>query len=272
MISPEAYQQLANFLRERSGYILEPSKEYLLDRCLGDLLTPERKTMDALVAELLRDPHGRLAAQVVQAVSVHETSFFRDGRPFAALREVLQAAGGQAHTPLKIWSAAASTGQEVYSVAIMADELGLPVELWATDLCEKTVAQAQEGRYLESELVRGLSPGQIDRHFVREGDAFRVTPRIRNTVRFRALNLLDPWPVLPPMDLILLRNVLIYFDDDTRARVLRRAAQQLSPSGVLVIGATESMIGLDVPLQQAIIGGSVFYRSADPDRPGHSAP
>jgi chemotaxis protein methyltransferase CheR len=221
------------------------------------------------VAELvarLRSGARTLCDDVVEAITTNETSFFRDVHPFDALREAIlpELTTGTTRS-LRIWSAAASTGQEPYSVAMLLREHfpNVPdASILATDLSRDVLAKAASGRFTQAEVNRGLPARLLVKHFDRDGLEWQVKERVRRMVEFRQLNLARPLPPLPTMDVVLLRNVLIYFDAATKASVLRQMARVLHPGGYLFLGSAETTYGLDAQWERVAVGRCVLYRLA----------
>jgi chemotaxis protein methyltransferase CheR len=252
-----SYDALANLVRARSGLALGPDKLYLVETRLAPLLRREGLAdLDALVACLRGAVQTRrgaeLVREVVEAMATHETSFFRDAKPFAHLRQHALPRLHQARPPgqpIRIWSAAASTGQEAYSLAMIAAEssAALPgriVEVLGTDLAREPVQRAREGLYSQFEVQRGLPIQMLIRYFEKEGDNWRVKPALRAAVRFQPWNLLDDPAPLGTFDVIFCRNVLIYFDPSTRAHVLAAISRRMAADGLLYLGGTETILGL----------------------------
>jgi chemotaxis protein methyltransferase CheR len=260
---------LRALVRERSAIVLEPGKEYLVESRVVPLLRDRQLgSVAALVGALRQDPHGDLAREVVEAMTTNETSFFRDLHPFEALRTVLlptlliQRATDR---KLRIWSNACSSGQEAYSLAMLLYEHVPAVRDWnvsilATDLSRRMVHRTGQGRYGQLEVNRGLPAQMLLKYFDRRGTEWEVKPQLRRWVQARELNLIGPWPPLPRFDLIMLRNVLIYFDREARRTILRRARQALRPDGYLFLGSAETTTMADEGWERMPCGASVAYR------------
>lgn len=258
---------LASRLRELVGYELSPEKDYLLET----RLTPVAKRFGLNdVATLLRalagDPDPRLAQAVAEAMATHETSFFRDPPVFEALRKVVlpQLFERVSGRKVRIWSAAASTGQEAISTALLCLELlgsraVERVEILATDFASEPLARIRAGFYSSFEVQRGMPSALLVRYFEPAGRDFRVKPMVAALIRCERHNLLDSPRHFGCFDLILLRNVLIYMDPPTRQRVLAQIHGAIFPDGWLVVGATETLTGLcDLFRPDGL--GHVFYR------------
>jgi chemotaxis protein methyltransferase CheR len=242
---------LARMLRRRSGLSLTPGKAYLVERRL--LAVARRfgfKDVDALMRDLR---HGRdaLARAVTEAMTVNESSFFRDSAQFDHFREHLlprMLARRNAEKRLRIWSAACANGQEAYSIAMILDEMQLALQGWsidliATDLSSEAIARAEEGRYSVFEVQRGIAPHGLANHFLPEKSHWRVGERLRRMVSFHPFNLLDSYGWLDDIDIVFCRNVLIYLDRAAKISVLERIADILMPDGVLLLGHAETPHG-----------------------------
>ena len=196
------------------------------------------------MAKLRSSPPEAMAEAVTQAMTVNETSFFRDGRAFDALRSHVVPELGERGT-LRVWSAASSSGQEAWSIAIALQEAGARGwEIVGTDLSAEVVARAETALYSQFEVQRGLTIHRLVKHFVQEGAAWRTRPELRATARFRQHNLLEDAARLGRFDVVFLRNVMIYFDLATKRRVLDRIRSVLSPGGYLYLGGTETLLGV----------------------------
>jgi chemotaxis protein methyltransferase CheR len=266
------FDYISALVREKSAIVLESGKEYLVQSRLQPLAQElGLRDISALVGRLkLGEPV--LAMQVVEAMATHETSFFRDIHPFDALRdsvlpELIAARARQ--RSLRIWSAAASTGQEAYSIAItlrahFAELANWKVSILATDLSHAVLERAREGRYSQIEINRGLPASMLLEYFERDGAAWRVRPEIRRMVDFRALNLVQPWPALGRLDLIFLRNVLIYFDVATKRAVLANVRKVMAPDGYLFLGSAETTLRYDDAFERVRTPRAAAYRLIQP--------
>lgn len=260
---------LCRFLYERSAIVLQPGKEYLAESRLIPLAKQQGLNgITALVASLRAAPANGLAQKVVEAMTTNETSFYRDTGPFEALRvHILPALvkATERERALRIWSAASSTGQEIYSTAMLIRDhfpqlAGWNLQLLATDLSRDVLARAREGRFNQLEVNRGLPAPMLVRHFERAGLDWQLKPDIRRMVEFRELNLSTAWPALGSFDLVFLRNVLIYFDVDTKRRILGRVRQVLKPHGYLFLGAAETTLMLDDGFERVTFDKTTAYR------------
>ena len=258
-ITAESFEYVADLVRRRSGIVLEPGKEYLVE---GRLLPLARAAaaadVDAYLRALRTAPRHDHLESVVAALTTNETSWFRDAEPFRALVERVVPERGPA---LRIWSAACSTGQEPYSIAMTLADAVPPggLRILATDLSGPVLERAQRGRYSQLEVNRGLPATMLVRHFARVGAEWEVDPLLRAQVTFARHNLLEPTPQ-GPFDVVFLRNVLIYFDLATKQEVLARVQRVLRPGGYLVLGAAETTVGIDDTWERVPVGRGALYR------------
>jgi chemotaxis protein methyltransferase CheR len=249
-MTPQAYQELARAIRGASGLVLGPDQDYLLHSRLAPMLRRRGlANLDELARRLSSQDGPTLLREVAEAVTTNETSFFRDDAPFRVIAEECFPALARtraATTPLRIWSAACSSGQEAYSVAMLAASClpGRRIEILGTDISSEMVLRAREALYTAFEVRRGLDETQLARWFRAEAGGWRAVPELRACCRFETANLLGELSQLGSFDLVLLRNVLIYFDPPTRERVIEACTRRLAPGGYLMLGATETLIGL----------------------------
>jgi chemotaxis protein methyltransferase CheR len=267
-VSAADFSYVCQLVRQDSSIALDDGKAYLVEARLGALA---RDQGFASVSELVR--HVRAGAdglrrQVLEAMITSETLFFRDVHPFDALRqEILPSAlRRRGDNQVSIWSAASASGQEPYSVALLLRTHFPNVRptILATDLSNSNLLQAKSGRFSQLEVNRGLPANLLVKFFHRDGRHWQLDDEVRRMVTFRQLNLAESLPALPPMDVILLRNVLIYFDLDVRHRVLHQVARVLRPGGYLLLGGTETLVGLGTPFERVLLGRSVCYRLPPP--------
>lgn len=253
-LGPGDYAFVQELLREQTGFVLEPAKEYLLETRLGPVA--ERlgfETVARLLAHLRAASAPSLQRTAVEALVNGETTFFRDAACFDGLaatvlpRLLEQRA---ADCQLNVWCAGCSTGQEPYSLAMLLQEdfpqlAHWSVRLLATDVSRAHLERARAGRYAQFEVNRGLPAALLVKYFDQDGTEWTLCDALRRQVAFEELNLVQPWPALPPMDLVLMRNVMIYWSVETRREVLARVRRVLAPGGVLVLGAAETTWGVD---------------------------
>lgn len=264
MLSDANFAFLREVLRKESGLELSTDHQYLVLARLQSMLRERNlPDMNALVDALRTRRIPGLVDEIAERMTVNETLFFRDTKTFELLsKQVLpDLYEKNGRRPLSIWSAASSTGQEAYSMAITAKELNLPVSILGTDLSHEALKRAKAGRYPPHELKRGLSPALIEKYFQACGQGdFKVRPELALCADFQWLNLVGPWPSLPVMDLILIRNVLIYFQDDTKRYVLRKARDILRPSGYLLLGASEPTAVPEEIFKRAPFPGQAIFQ------------
>jgi chemotaxis protein methyltransferase CheR len=251
-VTPLDYEFLRKLLKERSGLDLSPDKQYLVE---SRLIPLSRKVGLPGITELVQKMKSgaeALTAEVVEAMTTNETFFFRDKVPFDHLRDTMLPALLQARASrraLRIWCAAASTGQEPYSIAMCLKELGgalagWRVEIIGTDLSQAVLEKSRAGIFSQFEVQRGLPIQLLVKHFTQIGELWQLNPDIRSMVQFRQLNLLHDFSQLGSFDVIFCRNVLIYFDQETKARIFERLAKVVEADGFLVLGAAESVVGI----------------------------
>ncbi len=251
-MNPPDYEYLRKVLKDLSGLDLSADKQYLIE---SRLLPLARKSGMADIGELVQKMKGGSSAlvnQVVEAMTTNETFFFRDKVPFDHLRdtimpEVLRARA--ARKSIRIWCAAGSTGQEPYSIAMCLKEMGAVlagwrIEILATDLSQEVLEKSKSGIYSQFEVQRGLPIQLLVKYFKQIGELWQINPELRAMVQHRQLNLLHDFSQLGVFDIIFCRNVLIYFDQDTKVRIFSRLAKAIEPDGFLVLGAAETVVGL----------------------------
>lgn len=261
---------LRGLVAKHSGNVIAQRQINMLEQRLTPLAEDVGlNDPESLVAELRRTHDPSLSVKVAEAVTVNETSFFRDMHVFQALQstvlpEVIQR--NEKTKDLRIWCAACSTGQEPYSLAMVIRENFPHLSNWniriiATDLSESVLEKSKSGEYSQMEVNRGLPIKKLVRFFDRQGTTWRAKSEVRDLIEFRRMNLLENWSLIGKYDLVLIRNVLIYFDQATKANILTRVRSILKPEGVLFIGSAETIIGLGVPFERHPINGTTTYRA-----------
>jgi len=250
-VTPSDYEYLRKLLKERSGLDLSADKQYLVE---SRLLPLARKAGLPGIAELVQKMKGHtevLTSEVVEAMTTNETFFFRDKIPFDHLRDSILPSLIQARAArrsLRIWCAASSTGQEPYSIAMLLKETpalsGWRTEIVATDLSQAVLEKSKAGIFSQFEVQRGLPIQLLVKYFKQSGEFWQINPDIRAMVQHRQLNLLQDFSHLGTFDVIFCRNVLIYFDQDTKAAIFERMARMIESDGVLALGAAESVVGI----------------------------
>jgi chemotaxis protein methyltransferase CheR len=252
-MTPAAFDSLAALLKTKSGLAIGPDKLYLLKTRLAPILKQENLASLTALADRLRVPgHDTLARTVVEAMTTNESFFFRDDKPFAHFRAQALPSLHAARPPgakLRIWSAASSSGQEAYSLAMILAECGArlagrTMEILGTDIARDQLARAREGRYTQFEVQRGLPIQLLMKYFTKDETGWRVTDTIRALATFREWNLLGDLRPLGSFDVVFCRNVLIYFDQPTKTRVLEAIARQMPADGVLYLGGAETVLGI----------------------------
>jgi chemotaxis protein methyltransferase CheR len=252
-MTPEDYDYLRKLLKARSGLVLSEEKHYLVE---SRLLPVARRNglfnLTGLVSRLRGRSAEPLIVEVVEAMTTNESFFFRDKMPFEQFRDALMPAlltSRTASRRIRIWCAAAATGQEPYSLAIALKEMGKDLRGWkieiiATDLSTEVLEKARSGIYSQFEVQRGLPALMLIKYFSQIGESWQISPEIRGMVKFMPLNLLNDFAHLGRFDLVLCRNVLIYFDQATKINVLERIASVTERDGFLVLGGAETVVGL----------------------------
>ncbi len=269
-MTTQDFDFVRRYVREQAAIVLEPGKEYLVESRLLALARKENiPTIEELVQRMRAGPINGYHRKVVDAMTTNETSFFRDIHPFDALRlsiipELM--ARRRAERSINIWCGAASTGQEPYSVLMLMAESFPDLLTWdvtfvATDLCTDVLVRAREGRFSQLEVNRGLPARLLVKYFVREGAEWRIKEEFRKRIEFRELNLVRPWPALPALDIVFLRNVLIYFDIDSKKSVLSRIRDLLRPGGYLLLGSAETTFNIDDGFSRTVVGNTSCYRT-----------
>lgn len=252
-LSPADFQFVSSLVRQRSAIVLEPEKAYLLEARLSPLARAEGfASIEAMITRMRAQPYNGLHRKVVEAMTTNETSFFRDLHPFDALKTVVLPEvmkQRQAERRLSIWCAASSSGQEPYTIAMtLLDHFpqlaSWDVKILATDISSEMIARSKAGRYGQIEVNRGLPANLLVKYFEKKGMEWVVKPELQRLCEFRELNLIEPWGLLPPMDVVFLRNVLIYFDVDTKRTILNNVRKVLQPWGYLFLGGAETTINL----------------------------
>lgn len=270
VISPEEYRDFRSFLESACGIVLGENKQYLVSSRLTRVMHEfGLKSFGELVTAVKRDAQSPLRNRIVEAMTTNETSWFRDNHPFATLKErIFPELGKLRRNPIRVWSAACSSGQEPYSISMTVHEFQMSnpgamsgeVSIVATDISPAIMNQAKSGRYDTLSMARGLSPERKQRYFRVDGHMAEVIPQIKARVQFRELNLLQSYALLGRFDIIFCRNVLIYFSSESKRDILERMARSLNPGGYLFLGGSESITGLSDAFEMVRHGGGVVYR------------
>jgi chemotaxis protein methyltransferase CheR len=265
-LTPADFDLIRGLVRQQSAIVLEQDKHYLIETRLQMLAKSDGLPgVEALMAEVRA---GKRHARVVEAMTTNETSFFRDLLPFEAFRKLVLpelTAKRAAERRLRIWCAACSTGQEPYSVAMLLREHspGLKdwnVQLLASDLATSVLERARRAVFNQLEVNRGLPAPLLLKYFHKDGAQWLLKDEIRAMVEFQQMNLIAPWPALPQMDVVFLRNVLIYFDVEIKRQILARVRRLLRPDGFLFLGGAETTLNLDDAFERVPFERSGCYR------------
>jgi chemotaxis protein methyltransferase CheR len=252
-MTPQDYDFIRKLLKERSGLVLSSEKQYLVE---SRLMPVVRKAGLANLGELVRQLKAAVASPltttVVEAMTTNESFFYRDKAPFEHFSDLVVPALLKARTgerQIRIWCAAAATGQEPYSLAMSLAELGAALDGWridlvATDISSAALEKAKAGNYSQFEVQRGLPIQRLVKYFSQVGDQWQISPEIRAMVSYRHFNLLHDFSAFGTFDVVFCRNVLIYFDQPTKTDVLNRLARSVKPDGYLMLGAAETVVGL----------------------------
>jgi chemotaxis protein methyltransferase CheR len=252
-LTSAAFQTLAGMLKTRSGLVIGQDKIYLLETRLGGILRREKLPDLNALADAIRKPTAEtLVRDVVEAMTTNESFFFRDDKPFTHFRASALPAMIAARPPgstLRVWSAASSSGQEAYSLAMILAECKAQLgdrryEIVGTDIAREQLTRAREGVYTQFEVQRGLPIQLLMKYFKKDEPNWRLADTIRAMVQFREWNLLSDLRPLGRFDVVFCRNVLIYFDQPTKARVLEAIAAQMAPDGILYLGGAETVLGI----------------------------
>lgn len=257
-ITAEEIKLVTKYIYEISGIYLDESKKYLLETRLNGVAEEQGcSTFQDLLKKAKTDVSKSIERKIIDAISTNETLFFRDTGPFQLLQhkifpELIDARtpkAPQLKTNLKVWSAASSTGQELYSVAIVLQELlgdmsKYSIKLLGTDISDAAVSQASSGKFNKFEIERGLARDKLTKYFSMSGQTWKINDQIRALVNFRKFNLMTPFTGLGKFDVVLCRNVAIYFTLEDRKKLFNKIADVLEPDGYLIIGSTESLTGI----------------------------
>ncbi len=268
-MTEQDFDFLRSLIRERSAIVLDDGKRYLVDSRLAPIVRQHDLGSIAGLVDKLRLPQSEgLAERVIESMVTTESSFFRDLHPFESIRRTLLpelARKRASERTLNIWCAGCSTGQEPYSLAILMREYlpelaGWEINLLATDFSFDVLDRAREGQFGQIEVNRGLPAALLIKYFQQNGTRWQLNADVRAMVEFRQINLARPWPFLPRMDLVLLRNVMIYFDVDTKKAILGRLGRLLRPDGYLLLGGAETTLFLDESYRRAEQLSPGFYQ------------
>ncbi len=277
-ITEANFKFIQEFARDTAAIVLEPGKEYLVETRLAPIARQSGfNTLDDFVSALRADRKATLFhEQVIDAMTTNETSFFRDFHPFEALRQhilpklIEQRAGVK---KLNIWSAASSTGQEIYTIAMVIKEHFPQLKDWnisilGTDLSPTVITQAQQGIYSQLEVNRGLPAAMLLKYFSKADAKWAVKADVKKITEFRQMNLVKPWPIMPVFDIVFIRNVMIYFDIESKKGILKRIHQCLQPQGYLFLGTAETTMNIDPEWSPVLLGRATVHQIAVPQQNG----
>lgn len=252
-MTPDDFRFISEMLKKKSGLVLTEEKMYLLE----SRLTPVARqrglaNLDDLVSALQRAPTEELTTAVIEAMTTNESFFFRDTKPFDQFKSIVLPHLTQARAAqrgFRIWSAAASTGQEPYSLAMILDENkaqlgGWKIDIIGTDISNDVLERARNGMYTQFEVQRGLPIQMLMKYFDQVKESWQIKQLVRDMVQYKYFNLLEDMASLGKFDVVYCRNVLIYFDQDTKGQVLERIAKQMAPDGFLFLGGAETVLGI----------------------------
>ncbi len=274
-ITPEEVTVLSKYVVDISGIFLDQSKAYLLEGRLGGLVEKFGcSSYGQLCMKAKSEAGGSLEEEIIAAITTNETSFFRDTVPFELLKHKIlgdlidkreSQSSGYFPTPIRIWSSACSTGQEVYSIAIVLKEVfqdlnKFDIKILGTDISGRALARAGYGQYNKFEIERGLSKERLEKYFNRNGNAWKIKDEIRAMATFKKYNLMEPIAHLGKFDIIFCRNVAIYFTPEDRAKLFDKIGNVLETDGYLIIGATESLVRVCPKFEPKRYLSSVFYQ------------
>jgi chemotaxis protein methyltransferase CheR len=268
-LSTSDIDYLRDLVAEQSGNVVSHRQAYLLENRLSAIASKEGMSdASQLVSEVKRTRDRQLQTKIAEAITVNETSFFRDIHPFNALKQQIipdLIKARSATRSLNVWCAACSSGQEPYSIAMtLLDEFqelkNWKVRVLATDISEEMLAKGRAGEFSQLEVNRGLPARKLIQHFDRTGTSWTAKKELRSLIEFRRMNLSEILPSIGEFDIIFIRNVLIYFDQPTKEKILHRASKLLKRDGYLFLGSSETTIGITIPFERNQIDDTICYR------------
>jgi chemotaxis protein methyltransferase CheR len=278
-LTQDDFRYVADLIYSNAAIVLDEKKDYLVEARLSRIVRSERFHNTAALVEALKKPGNKiLLSRVIDAMTTNETSFFRDATPFEQLKtkvvpQFIKAR--EKEKQLNIWCAACSSGQEPYSVAMVLrscfnDRSNWKIRLIASDLSEKVLARAKSGEYTQIEINRGLPEDMLKRHFQQQGSNWVVKDELREMVEFRKINLIESFSGLPKLDIVFLRNVLIYFDNSTKQAILEKLSRILKPDGLLFLGNSETTMHLSSDyVRRDTLQGSIYQLKQANSQQGH---
>ncbi len=268
---PEDFDLISGILKTRSGLILSPEKVYLLESRLTPIARAKGlETLDDLINEIRLHRKEALLSEITEAMTTNESFFFRDNTPFDLFKDKVlpELIKRNAQTKkIKIWCAAASTGQEPYSIAMIVKEMGAKLEGWdieifGTDLSNKVLEKAKVGLYSQFEVQRGMPIKYLMKHFAQVGEMWQISEELKGMVKFKPMNLLDNYMGFHNYDVVFCRNVLIYFEPDMKTKVLEKVRKAMKPDGTLFLGAAETVLGITDKFKP-VTGSRGMYHTTD---------
>ncbi|OQY49683.1 MAG: chemotaxis protein CheR [Desulfobacteraceae bacterium 4572_89] len=273
-VTPGEFKDFSRYILDISGIALDVGKEYLLETRLNQLLNRlECKSYSELLRKAKSDFKKELENEIIDAISTNETYFFRDKSPFQLLQHKIlpdlidkrTAKNSTLKPNIRLWSAANSTGQEIYSIAMILLEMGVNpkdynIKLFGTDISDAAIAKASYGAYNKFEIARGLDQGRINKYFNKYEDQYKIKDELRAMAQFKKMNLMKPFMGLGKFDIVLCRNVMIYFTIEDRRKIYQNISKVMEPDGYLLIGSTESLVNdTDLFVSNKYLN-SVFYQ------------
>jgi len=273
-VSPEEFKDFSKYILDISGIALDTGKEYLLETRLSPLINRlECSSYSQLLQKAKADFKKNLENEIIDAISTNETYFFRDKSPFELLQHKIfpdlidkRSKKKPLQKPsIRLWSAANSTGQEIYSIAMTLIEMGVTpdkynIKLFGTDISDAAIAQASYGLYNKFEVARGLDQNRLNKYFDKADDRYKIKDEIRSMAQFKKMNLMKPFVGLGKFDIVLCRNVMIYFTSEDRKKIYHNISKVLEPDGYLLIGSTESLVNDTDIFSSKKYLSSVFYQ------------
>ncbi|HMF49838.1 MAG TPA: protein-glutamate O-methyltransferase CheR [Candidatus Saccharimonadales bacterium] len=268
-ISDAEFHYIKDFIYQQAAIDLEPGKAYLVESRLQPIARREGfASLSDMIAKLRAQPANGLNWLVVEAMTTNETYFFRDVHPFELLKtkvlpELIKRRAAQRQ--INIWCAAASSGQEPYSIMMLLREHFPELSTWkinftATDISNQMLNRCREGFYSQLEVNRGLPVTLLVKYFEKISTEWKIRDDLRRAIDFRQLNLAQPWPALATMDIVFIRNVLIYFDVATKKPILARVRRLMSPDGYMFLGGAETTLNLDESFKRVQVNNSAYYQ------------
>lgn len=269
-ITAQEFDFFRDFARRSAAIVIDAGKEYFIESRLAPLVASQGcKSLTELITRFREEPAASaLQTKAIDALTTNETFFFRDSLPFEALRSTIipkLIAQRSDRRTLRIWSAACSSGQEPYTLAMLLRENFPQLSSWdvsilATDLSPTVLSQAKEGSYNQFEVNRGLPPQLLAKYFTKRAERWYVNDDVKRGIEFRSMNLIEPWPLFQAFDIVMLRNVMIYFDVPTKQAILKKVRGCLQPQGTLFLGTAETTLNLDPAWAAISFGATTVYQ------------